>query len=151
MRLLQSAIAEGGRFAIGGGRPAGLNTGYYVEPTIITDVSPDAQVAIEEIFAPVLVVLTYADEEAALAIVNDTEFGLNNAVYSADPDRALKIARKMRSGSVSINNGQYLDAAIPFGGVKQSGYGLELGLEGLADYFETRVIYLDAEPFHGLG
>ena len=86
-----------------------------------------------------------------MRIANDTEFGLNDAVYSADPDRALKIAQRMHSGSININNGQYLDVAIPFGGVKQSGYGRELGPEGLEDYYETRVIYLDADPFHGLG
>ncbi|GAA1985749.1 aldehyde dehydrogenase family protein [Amycolatopsis minnesotensis] len=149
--LLRSALEEGGRFVIGGGRPEGRNTGFYVTPTIITGVTPRSRVATEEIFAPVLVVLPYRDEEEALRIVNDTEFGLSNAVYSADPGRALALARRMESGSVNVNNGQYLDVAIPFGGVKQSGYGLELGPEGLDAYFETRVIYLDAEPFHGLG
>ena len=151
MDMLRSAAADGGRFVIGGGRPDGMDTGFYVAPTIITDVSPDSRVATEEIFAPVLVVLTYRTEHEALEIVNRTEFGLNDAVYSADPERALRIARQMQSGSININNGQYLDAAIPFGGVKQSGYGRELGPEGLDDYFETHVIYLDAEPFHGLG
>ncbi|MFD2414943.1 aldehyde dehydrogenase family protein [Amycolatopsis pigmentata] len=149
--LLRSAVDDGGRFAVGGGMPEGLGTGFYVEPTIITGVTPDSRVATEEIFAPVLVVLPYEDEEEALKIVNDTEFGLNDAVYSADPERALALARRMQSGSVNINNGQYLDVAIPFGGVKQSGYGRELGPEGLDAYFQTRVIYLDAEPFHGLG
>jgi aldehyde dehydrogenase (NAD+) len=151
MDLLGSVAADGGRFAVGGGRPDGMDTGFYVAPTIITDVSPDSRVATEEIFAPVLVVLTYRTEEEALEIVNCTEFGLNDAVYSADTDRALQIARRMQSGSININNGQYLDAAIPFGGVKQSGYGRELGPEGLDSYFETHVFYLDAEPFHGLG
>jgi aldehyde dehydrogenase (NAD+) len=151
MGLLQSASDDGGRFAIGGGRPEGLDTGFYIAPTIITDVPPDSRVATEEIFAPVMVVLTYQSEKQALDIVNSTEFGLNDAVYSADPERALRIARQMDSGSVNINNGQYLDAAIPFGGVKQSGYGQELGPESLDSYFQTRVIYLDAEPFHGLG
>jgi aldehyde dehydrogenase (NAD+) len=149
--LLTSVAADGGRFVIGGGRPDGLDTGFYVAPTIITDVSPESRVATEEIFAPVLVVLTYRTEEEALEIVNRTEFGLNDAVYSADTDRALRMARRMQSGSININNGQYLDVAIPFGGVKQSGHGQELGPEGLDSYFETHVIYLDAEPFHGLG
>ncbi|MDR7301603.1 aldehyde dehydrogenase family protein [Haloactinomyces albus] len=151
MGLLASAVDEGGRFVVGGGRPKDLDTGYFVEPTIITDVGPRSRVATEEIFAPVLVVIAYDDEEEAIAIVNDTEFGLNDAVYSADPDRALAMARRMDSGSVNINNGQYLDVAVPFGGVKQSGYGVELGPEGLEAYFHHRVIYLDAEPFHGLG
>lgn len=117
MELLQSASDDGGRFAIGGGQPEGLDTGFYIAPTIITDVPPDSRVATEEIFAPVMVVLTYQSEKEALDIVNSTEFGLNDAVYSADPERALRIARQMDSGSVNINNGQYLDAAIPFGGV----------------------------------
>ena len=149
--LLQSARDEGGVFRVGGGRPDGLDTGYYVEPAIITDVDPRSRVAVEEIFAPVLIVLTYRDEEEALRIANDTEFGLNDAVYSANPERALAVAQRMHSGSININNGQYLDVAIPFGGVKQSGYGRELGPEGLDAYYETRVIYLDADPFHGLG
>lgn len=151
MDLLSTVEPDGGRFVVGGGRAEGFDAGYYVAPTIITDVSPKSRVAVEEIFAPVLIVLTYTDEDEALAIVNDTEFGLNDAVYSADPDRALAAARRMQSGSVNINNGQYLDAAIPFGGVKQSGRGQELGPEGLDAYYETHVIYLDAEVFHGLG
>ena len=149
--LLQSAKDEGGVFRLGGGRPEGLDTGYYVEPAIITDVDSRSRVALEEIFAPVLIVLTYRDEEEALRIANDTEFGLNDAVYGADPERALAVARRMHSGSININNGQFLDVAIPFGGVKQSGYGRELGPEGLDAYCETRVIYLNADPFHGLG
>ncbi len=151
MGLLLSAIADGGRFALGGGRPEGLDTGYYIAPTIITDVSPDSRVAREEIFAPVLVVLTYRDEDEAIDIVNDIEYGLNNAVYSADPDRALRVARKLHSGSISINNGQLLDVGIPFGGVKQSGYGRELGPEGLDSYFETHAIFLDGDVFVRLG
>jgi aldehyde dehydrogenase (NAD+) len=151
MRLLASVTNEGGRFAVGGGRPQGLDTGYYIAPTIITDISPQALVAREEIFAPVLVVLTYRSEEEGLAIVNDTEFGLNDAVYSANADRALRVARKMQSGNISINNGQMLDVGIPFGGIKQSGYGRELGPEGLDAYFEIRTIFLDGENFVRLG
>jgi aldehyde dehydrogenase (NAD+) len=150
MDLLRSAVEDGGRFVSGGGRPDGLDTGFYVAPTIITDVSPDSRVAQEEIFAPVMVVLTYTSEEEALQIVNGTEYGLNDAVYSADTDRALAIARRMQSGNVNINNGQYADPAIPFGGVKQSGYGVELGPEGLDSYFETHVIYLDPAILQGL-
>jgi aldehyde dehydrogenase (NAD+) len=147
IRLLKSALEEGGRFAIGGGRPEGLDTGYYIAPTIIVGVSPKALVAREEIFAPVLVVLTYRTEEEGLAMVNDTEYGLNDAVFSADTDRALRVARKMQSGNVSINNGQMIDVAIPFGGIKQSGYGRELGPEGLESYFETHTIFLNGENF----
>ena len=83
--------------------------------------------------------------------MNDTEFGLNDAVYSANTDRALRVARKMQSGNISINNGQMLDVGIPFGGIKQSGYGRELGPEGLDAYFEIRTIFLDGENFVRLG
>jgi aldehyde dehydrogenase (NAD+) len=125
MGLLKSAAEGGGRFVTGGGHSPRLDTGFYVAPTIITDVSP-FQVGQEEIFAPVMVVFTYTSEEEALQFVNDIEYGLNDAVYSADADRALAIAR-MQSGTISINNGQYADPAIPFGGVKQSGYGRRWG------------------------
>jgi aldehyde dehydrogenase (NAD+) len=144
MGLLQSAREDGGTFVTGGGRPPGLDTGFYVAPTIITGVSPRSRVGQEEIFAPVMVVFTYTSEQDALRIVNDTQYGLNDAVYSADAGRALAIARRMQSGTININNGQYADPAIPFGGVKQSGYGQEMGPEGLDIYFETHVIYLDA-------
>jgi aldehyde dehydrogenase (NAD+) len=150
MGLLKSAAEDGGRFVTGGGRPPGLDTGFYVAPTIITDVSPRSRVGQEEIFAPVMVVFTYTSEEEALQIVNDTAYGLNDAVYSADVNRALAIARRMQSGTININNGMFADPAIPFGGVKQSGYGQENGPEGLDFYFETHVIYLDAGIFQGM-
>ena len=150
MGYLQSAVDEGGKFAIGGGRPEGLDTGYYVAPTIITDVGPDTKVAQEEIFGPVLTVLTYHDEDEVLRIANDVEFGLSGAVYSTDQDRALEMARKIRSGTVSLNNGLTMDIGVPFGGVKQSGYGRELGPEGLEAYLETRTIFIDGEPVRTL-
>ena len=150
MSVLKSAAEDGGRFVTGGGRPPGLDTGFYVAPTIITDVSPRSRVGQEEIFAPVMVVFTYASEEEALQIVNDVEYGLNDAVYSADVNRAMAIARRMQSGTININNGMFADPAIPFGGVKQSGSGPENGPEGLDIYFETHVIYLDAGVFQGM-
>ena len=97
-----------------------------------------------------MVMFTYTSEEEALRIVNDTEYGLNDAVYSADVNRALAIARRMQSGTININNGMFADPGIPFGGVKQSGYGQENGPEGLDFYFETHVIYLDAGIFQGM-
>jgi acyl-CoA reductase-like NAD-dependent aldehyde dehydrogenase len=106
-------------------------------------------VAQEEIFAPVLVVLSYTDEEEALEIINNVQYGLSNAVYSADTNRAMAMARRMQSQTVNINNGQYADPAMPFGGIKQSGYGVENGPEGLDIYFATRVVYRDAGIFHG--
>nr|WP_252121523.1 aldehyde dehydrogenase family protein [Rhizobium sp. RCAM05350] len=112
IELQQSAKLEGGHFAIGGGRPEGLETGYNVAPAIITDITPYARVAKEEILAPVLLVLTYHDEEEAIRIANDTE--LNAAVYSANMVMALAVVRRLDSDNVSVNNGQYLDVAIPF-------------------------------------
>jgi aldehyde dehydrogenase (NAD+) len=150
LAYLQSAVDEGGRFAIGGGRAEGFATGYYVAPTVITDVGPDSKVAQEEIFGPVLTVLTYQTEEEALAIANGVEFGLSGAVYSSDNDRALRMARKIKSGTVNLNNGITIDIGVPFGGVKQSGYGRELGPEGLDAFFETRTIFIDGEPLRTL-
>lgn len=146
MGYLDSAIEEGGTFAVGGKRPQGLDVGYYVEPTIITGVSPQSRVAQEEIFGPVLTVLPYDDEEEAFAIINGTEYGLAGAVYSADADRALAAARRFVSGNVFINNGITLDISVPFGGVKQSGYGRELGPEGVEAYRVSRTIFLDGDP-----
>ncbi|WP_162794785.1 aldehyde dehydrogenase [Nonomuraea lactucae] len=150
MGYLASATEEGGRFAVGGGRPPGLDTGFYIAPTIITDVSPGARVAQEEIFGPVLTVLTYRDEEEAVRIANGTEFGLSGAVYSEDFDHALQTARKINSGTVNINNSITIDIGVPFGGVKQSGYGRELGPEGLGAFLNTHVIFLDGEPLRTL-
>lgn len=143
---LKSATDEGGSFAIGGGPAPGLDKGYYISPTIITNVSPDAKVAQEEIFGPVVTVLTYKDEDEAINIANNSEYGLNGAVFSKDQDRALAAARKIQSGTVSINNGITIDITVPFGGFKQSGYGRELGPEGLDAYLQTKSIFLNGEP-----
>ncbi|MEU6356542.1 aldehyde dehydrogenase [Streptomyces sp. NPDC047072] len=146
--FFETARQEGATFAVGGGRAPGFDKGYYVTPTIITDVTSDSRVAQEEIFGPVTAVLTYpdGDEDEAIRLANDTEFGLNGAVFSTDEQHALEVARKIHSGTVSINNGITIDLAVPFGGVKQSGYGRELGPEGLDAYFNTHAIFLDGEP-----
>jgi aldehyde dehydrogenase (NAD+) len=146
--FFESARQDGAQFPVGGGRAPGFDTGYYISPTIITDVSPDSRVAQEEIFGPVTAVFTYPDdnEDEAIRLANNTEFGLNAAVYSADEQHALDVARKIQSGTVAINNGITIDLAIPFGGVKQSGYGRELGPEGLDAFYNTHAIFLDGEP-----
>ncbi|CAA9272524.1 MAG: Aldehyde dehydrogenase [uncultured Arthrobacter sp.] len=146
LEFLKSAEQEGGSFAVGGGKAPGLDEGYYVSPTIITGVKSSARVAQEEIFGPVLTVLTYETEEEAIALANDTEYGLNGAVFSADVDHALSVARRLDAGTVSINNGITIDITVPFGGFKQSGYGRELGPEGLDGYFHTKSVFLDGEP-----
>lgn len=130
---------EGARVVMGGKRPAAFSKGYYVEPTIFADVQPKMIIAQEEIFGPVLSVLPYETEEDAIRIANDTIYGLAGGVWSGDPDRALRVARRMRTGQVDVNGGKYNPMA-PFGGHKQSGIGRELGMFGLEEYFQIKSI-----------
>ncbi|MEU4234007.1 aldehyde dehydrogenase [Nonomuraea sp. NPDC026600] len=132
--------AEGGRVTTGGGRPAGRDQGWFVEPTVFADVDNDATICQEEIFGPVLAVIPYRDEDEAVRIANDSDFGLGGSVWSADPERALRLARRIETGTIGVN--RYLpDPAAPFGGVKASGIGRELGPEGLAAYQQLKSIY----------
>jgi aldehyde dehydrogenase (NAD+) len=131
---------EGARLACGGGRPKGLDKGYFVEPTVFTDVHPYMKIAQEEIFGPVVSVLTYSDEDDAIRRANNSAYGLSGAVYTADPERGYALARRMRTGSVTIN-GMIVDIKHPFGGFKQSGIGREGGIEGLDNYVETKTIH----------
>jgi aldehyde dehydrogenase (NAD+) len=130
---------EGARVVLGGGRPAGFDKGYYVEPTIFADVQSKMTIAQEEIFGPVLSVLPYDTEDDAVRIANDTIYGLAGGVWSADPDRAMRVARRMRTGQVDVNGGKYNPLA-PFGGYKHSGIGRELGMFGLEEYFQIKSI-----------
>jgi aldehyde dehydrogenase (NAD+) len=130
---------EGARVVLGGGRPAGLDKGYYVEPTIFADVNSKMTIAQEEIFGPVLSVLPYDTEEEAVQIANDTIYGLAGGVWSGDADRALRVARRMRTGQVDVNGGRYNPLA-PFGGYKMSGIGRELGMFGLEEFFQVKSI-----------
>jgi acyl-CoA reductase-like NAD-dependent aldehyde dehydrogenase len=131
--------AEGAKLVAGGGRPAHLDRGWYVEPTLFTGVSNDMRIAREEIFGPVVCVLTYKDLDDAVAIANDSDYGLSGAVYANDLDLAGRLARRIRTGQVFINGaGTVLDA--PFGGYKQSGIGREGGPEGLQGFLETKLI-----------
>lgn len=132
--------AEGARLLLGGSAPAHLDKGYYVEPTIFTDVTGDMTIAREEIFGPVLAVIPYDDEEDAIRIANDSEYGLSGGVWSADESRALAVARRIRTGTVQVNGGVYYGADAPFGGYKQSGIGREMGPEGFEEYLETKTI-----------
>ena len=129
---------EGARLAVGGGRPD-FERGYYVEPTIFVDVHSKMTIAQEEIFGPVLSILPYETEEEAIAIANDSIYGLAGGVWSADPQRALKVARKIRAGQVDINGGRYNPLA-PFGGYRQSGAGRELGKYGLEEYWQVKAM-----------
>ncbi len=137
---IEKGKAEGARLLLGGGKPAHLDKGYYVEPTIFTDVSNDMTIAREEIFGPVLVIIPYEDEEDAIRIANDSEYGLSGGVWSADEERALRVARRIRTGTVAVNGGIYYGADAPFGGYKQSGIGREMGPEGFEEYLETKTI-----------
>src|SRR5216684_390946 len=130
---------EGARVVLGGGRPAGFAKGYYVEPTIFADVQSKMAIAQEEIFGPVLSVLPYDSEDEAVAIANDTIYGLAGGVWSGDSERAMRVARRMRTGQVDVNGGRYNPLA-PFGGYKQSGVGRELGVLGLEEFFQVKAI-----------
>jgi acyl-CoA reductase-like NAD-dependent aldehyde dehydrogenase len=134
--------ADGGRITAGGRRPEGFDRGWFVEPTIFAGVDPKATIAQEEIFGPVLAVIPYADEQEAVAIANDSEYGLGGSVWTADPERGASFARKVRTGTIGVN-GYVNDPFAPFGGVKSSGMGRELGPEGLQPFQLLKTIYLD--------
>ncbi len=136
---------EGARLAAGGGRPAHLNRGYFIEPTVFADVDNGSKLAQEEIFGPVLSVIPADGEEAAIQIANDTIYGLNNSVFTNDIDRAYGVARRLRSGTVGHNSVRS-DFGIAFGGFKQSGVGREGGVEGLLPFLETKTLLMDAMP-----
>jgi acyl-CoA reductase-like NAD-dependent aldehyde dehydrogenase len=131
---------EGAKLALGGGRPKGLERGWFVEPTVFTNVEPSMTIAREEIFGPVVSFITYKDVDDAVHKANSTVYGLHGAVYTQDPERGYEIARRVRSGSVTVN-GLIVDPTMPFGGFKQSGTGREGGVEGLDPYFELKTIY----------
>ena len=137
---LDSAVAEGGTFAAGGGRPADRDTGFFIEPTVIAGLDNNAKVAREEIFGPVLTVIAHDGDDDAVRIANDSPYGLSGTVFSGDPDRAADIAARMRVGTVNVNGGVWYSADMPFGGYKQSGIGREMGLAGFDEYLETKAI-----------
>lgn len=142
---LDAARRDGARVALGGGAPDGaqFERGFWIEPTILTDVTNDMTVAREEIFGPVLCVLRYSSLEEAVAIANDTPYGLTAGIWSSDPERAIEVAERLRAGTVWINNWHQIDPALPFGGCKQSGLGRELGQGALDEYTEPRHVHVD--------
>lgn len=137
---LRLATEEGGTFVIGGGRPEGRERGWYVEPTLVIGLGNDARVAREEIFGPVLVVIPHDGDDDAVMLANDSPYGLSGSVWSADRDRAMAVARRMRTGTVGVNGGVWYSPDMPFGGYKQSGLGREMGVAGLEEYLETKSI-----------
>jgi aldehyde dehydrogenase (NAD+) len=138
--LIKSGLDSGSRLVTGGGIPESLPTGYYVQPTLLADVDPDSQVAQEEIFGPVLTVTPYDSDDEAVAIANNTIYGLSAEVSSADVDRAFEVAKRMRTGNVTINGKSHFGIGSPFGGTKQSGLGYRNGDEGYKEYLEAKTI-----------
>jgi aldehyde dehydrogenase (NAD+) len=140
LSMIETGVKEGGKVIVGGGRPSHLDKGYYVEPTVLVDVDPGATLAQEEIFGPVLVIIPYEDDDDAVRIANDSKYGLSGSVWSASTDRAMDVSRRLRTGTVGINGGQWLHVSRPFGGYRQSGVGRENGIEGFEEYLETKVV-----------
>jgi aldehyde dehydrogenase (NAD+) len=137
---LDLAIAEGGTFACGGGRPADRKAGFFIEPTVIAGLSNDARPAREEIFGPVLTVIPHDGDDHAVRVANDSLYGLSGTVFGADPGRAARVASRLRVGTVNVNGGVWYSADAPFGGYKQSGNGREMGLLGFEEYLEAKLI-----------
>ncbi|MEE3328631.1 MAG: aldehyde dehydrogenase family protein [Myxococcota bacterium] len=140
LAYIEKGREEGARVVLGGGRPAHLEKGFFVEPTLLADVDPDATVAQEEIFGPVLCAIPYKDEADAIRIANNSIYGLSGAIWSASTERALSVARQIRTGTLSINGAQWFHVDTPFGGYRQSGVGRENGVAGFEEYLETKVI-----------
>jgi succinate-semialdehyde dehydrogenase / glutarate-semialdehyde dehydrogenase len=138
--LVGDAVQRGAKVLTGGERMDG--PGYFFEPTVLTDVSGDARLLSEEIFGPVAPIATFADERQALAAANRTEYGLVSYIYTRDLDRAFRMAEGIETGMVGLNQGVVSNAAAPFGGVKQSGFGREGGFEGIDEYLETKYVAL---------
>ncbi len=137
---LRLAVEEGGSFACGGGRPEGRDKGFFVEPTLIVGLDNDARVAREEIFGPVLVAIPHDGDDDAVRIANDSPYGLSGSVSSGDPERAWAVARRVRTGTMSVNGGVWYGGDVPFGGYKQSGIGREMGVQGFEEYLETKSV-----------
>jgi acyl-CoA reductase-like NAD-dependent aldehyde dehydrogenase len=142
---IKKGVAEGATLATGGGRPADLDRGYYVEPTVFGNVDNGSSIGSEEIFGPVLAVIKANDEQDAVRLANDTIYGLNASVFTNDVDRARAVARELRSGTVG-HNAFRTDFGMAFGGFKQSGIGREGGKEGLLPFLETKTVILEGRP-----
>ena len=142
---VQGAVAEGGRVVVGGKRPEHLPDGFFYEPTLVADISNGAKICQEEVFGPVLAVVPYDGDDDAVAVANDSIFGLSATVIGADEERATAVARRLRTGTVSINGGMWYGPDTPFGGYKQSGIGREMGQLGFEEYLEVKTLATPVE------
>ncbi len=142
---IEKGRQEGARLVTGGGTPKHLEKGFFVEPTVFADVDPRATIAQEEIFGPVLCVIPYEDDDDAVRIANDSIYGLSGSVSSGDLDRAVSVAKRIRTGTIAVNGAQWFHPSTPFGGYKQSGLGRENGIQGLEEYLETKIMALPAQ------
>jgi aldehyde dehydrogenase (NAD+) len=140
LQMIRRGVEEGATLAAGGSAAPDMPRGYFIQPTLFTDVTNDMSIAQQEIFGPVMVMIPFEDDDDAVRIANDSIYGLSGAIHSADTARAMAMARRIRSGTVSINGAGYFGADAPFGGYKQSGVGREMGLEGLMEYMEVKTI-----------
>jgi betaine-aldehyde dehydrogenase len=141
---IQVARDGGARVATGGGRPAAQDRGWFVEPTVFADADNNDRIAREEVFGPVLTVIPYDDDEDALRIANDSDFGLAGSVWSRDEQRGLELARRVRTGTIGVNRYD-IAANAPFGGMKASGIGRESGPEALDGYLEYKSVSISAD------
>ena len=132
--MVQRALSGGATLVTGGGK---VDPGFFYEPTLLTDVDPDSEIAQDEVFGPVLVVIPYDDEDDAVRIANDSIYGLSGGVFGSH-ERAVALARRIRTGTICINGGNYSHADCPFGGYKQSGIGREMGVAGLEEFLERK-------------
>jgi aldehyde dehydrogenase (NAD+) len=139
---IRKGVEEGAKLLTGGDeQPDGLDRGYFVKPTVFSEVRNNMTIAQEEIFGPVLSIIPVDSEDEAVAVANDTIYGLSGGFWSGDPERAKRVARRLRTGQVEINGGSYNPLA-PFGGYKQSGHGREMGKYGLDEYLEVKSMQL---------
>ncbi len=136
---IEQGKKDGATLVAGGGRPGGLDKGFFVEPTIFADVTPEMTIAREEIFGPVLAIMPYDSEEDAVRIANDSIYGLSGGVWAGTKDRAMAVARQLRTGQVDVNGGRFNPLA-PFGGYKKSGVGREIGPLALEEFFQLKAI-----------
>ncbi|OBK63205.1 aldehyde dehydrogenase [Mycobacterium colombiense] len=141
--MVSRAVADGAQLVCGGEE---VNPGYFYTPTLLTNIDPNSEIAQEEVFGPVLVVLAHDGDDDAVRIANDSVYGLSGAVFSADDQRALAVARRIRTGTLGINGGNYFHPDVPFGGYKQSGIGREMGVAGLEEFLQRKTL---AQPVVG--